>query len=621
MIGVKLGNRYELVEKIGEGGMAVVYKAKCHILNRFVAIKILKSEFNKDEEFVEKFKREASASAGLSHNNIVRIFDIGSEDNVNYIVMEYVDGKTLKEIIKENVRLSYSKSVDIAIQIAKALICAHQNGIVHRDIKPQNILVTKEGVVKVADFGIAKASNSVTITNSNKVIGSAHYFSPEQAKGSVVDCRTDIYSLGIVIYEMVTGVVPYDAESPVSVAIMHIQQQVIPPKLLVTDIFDSLNDLILKAIEKDPAYRYQSAVEILNDLEKIRNDPNYVIVSSKNENDYTMVMEPINIDKEIKTPIKTSVVENKKKLSSFKKAALITISFLLLIIIGWGLGAWAGKFNSPGSITIPDIVGLSSSDAKKAVEAAGLVYVEAGSEASDKAKGIVINSSPVQGIKVLANSEVRVTLSSGAKQITVPDVKNINIANAKEIIKNENLTVGNITYDYSDTVPKDSVASQTPNADETASAGDKVDLFVSKGPSVETAEVPDLTGKTFDQAKILLENAGFKVGTATAVDNFTDETQNGLIWLQTPVKGTASKGSAVDFSYYVFKVKVPYFVNSSADSAKSSASKLGLVLKFVDDNGNDVTPGKHDTVTSQDMTKDSAVVKGSVVTLTVNTAQ
>ncbi|WP_243128883.1 Stk1 family PASTA domain-containing Ser/Thr kinase [Clostridium novyi] len=293
MTGTILGNRYELLQKIGEGGMAEVYKAKCHLLNRYVAVKILKNQYSDNMEFVNKFKQEAAAAASLSHNNIVGIYDIGSENNINYIVMEYIDGKTLKQIINENQVLKYNKAIEIASQIAKALECAHNNNIIHRDVKPHNILVTKDGIIKVTDFGIAKATSSVTITNSDKIIGSAHYISPEQAKGKFVDCKTDIYSLGIILYEMVTGEVPYDGESPVSVALKHVQEQVIPPIKVNPNIPESLNKLILKAVEKEPYKRYQSAHDILMDLEKIQQNPNTNIAANVEENEYTKIMSPI----------------------------------------------------------------------------------------------------------------------------------------------------------------------------------------------------------------------------------------------------------------------------------------------------------------------------------------
>ncbi len=299
MIGTTLGNRYEVLEKIGEGGMAIVYKGKDKLLNRNVAVKILKEQFSSDTEFVKKFKREATAAASLSNNHIVNIYDVGSDNDINYIIMEYVSGKTLKQVIKENGKLAPNRAVELSIQIVKALECAHKNNIIHRDIKPHNILVTDDGTAKVTDFGIAKASNSVTITNSNRIMGSAHYFSPEQAKGSFVDFRTDIYSLGIVMYEMVTGRVPYDADSPVSVALKHIQEPVVPPKELDENIPDSLNKLILKAVEKEPIRRYQTMTAMLLDLNKIQNNQNPNIVDDDFEEDMTRIMDPADVNNAI----------------------------------------------------------------------------------------------------------------------------------------------------------------------------------------------------------------------------------------------------------------------------------------------------------------------------------
>ena len=246
MNGEVLGNRYELLEKVGEGGMAIVYKARCNKLNRFVAVKILKKEYADNKEIVDKFKNEAMAVAKLSDSNIVNVLDVGTDDNENYIVMEYVNGKTLKELVEEYGKLNYDRAVTISLQIANALECAHKNGIVHRDIKPQNILVTEEGIAKVTDFGIAKSTDSGTLTNTSTILGSAHYFSPEQAKGAMVDFRSDIYSLGIVMYEMVTGDVPFDGESPVTIALKHIQENPINTRIINPKIPDRYSEIILK---------------------------------------------------------------------------------------------------------------------------------------------------------------------------------------------------------------------------------------------------------------------------------------------------------------------------------------------------------------------------------------
>ena len=373
MIGTMLGNRYELLEKIGEGGMALVYKAKCHLLDRYVAVKVLKEEFSSDTEFVEKFKREATSAASLSDNNIVNIYDVGSQGDINYIVMEYVKGKTLKEIIREEGKITTVRTANLATQIAKALECAHRNNIIHRDIKPHNILVTDEGLVKVTDFGIAKASNSVTITNSSKIMGSAHYFSPEQAKGSFVDCRTDIYSLGIVIYEMATGRVPYDAESPVSVALKHIQEPVVAPKELNGSIPESLNKLILKAVEKEPIKRYQTIKDMLLDLKKIENKQEFNIHTNQLENDMTRIMDPIviddkydyeeNEDKDKKRP------KNKNGIDSKKKKTIMGIAIALLVIVIGGVSGYFA-YSKMSDVTakdtiVPNIVGMKQEDAKK----------------------------------------------------------------------------------------------------------------------------------------------------------------------------------------------------------------------------------------------------------------
>ncbi|MEG1870655.1 MAG: protein kinase, partial [Peptostreptococcaceae bacterium] len=299
MIGMTLGDRYELLEIIGEGGMAIVYRARDKKLNRMVAVKILKKEFADNKDISEKFKKEATAIANLSDMNIVNVLDVGheEEDNTDYFVMELVEGKTLKEIIISNGKIGWSTASTIAIQVAKALDCAHRNGIIHRDVKPQNILITEHGDVKVTDFGIAKSATSSTITNTTTIMGSAHYLSPEQAKGTFIDCRTDLYSLGIVLYEMVTARLPFDGESPVTIALKHIQEEPTEPKKINELIPESLNNFILKAISKDPILRYQTAKEMIADLQRIKENPMSVIKTvAQNDGGRTIVMAPIKAD-------------------------------------------------------------------------------------------------------------------------------------------------------------------------------------------------------------------------------------------------------------------------------------------------------------------------------------
>ena len=350
MIGTLLLNRYELLEKIGEGGMGTVYKAKCHLLNRFVAVKILKTELSNDEEFLRRFKREATSIAKLSHQNIVGVLDVGEENNINFIVMEYINGKTLKQVIKDDGRLSSKKTINIVLQIAKALECAHKNNIIHRDIKPDNIMIKEDHTVKVMDFGIAKVADSRTVTNSNKVMGSVRYFSPEQAKGVYVDCRTDIYSLGIVMYEMVTGKVPYNADSAITIAMMHIQEPPTAPKEVITDIPENINQVILKAMEKEPIKRYQTATEMIAILSAIKENPNYIIKVNNDlddatkiisdlivpdlKNDSTTVMSKSEIAELTKNKKDSEVLPRNKKPRRNKNAKIIILSIILVMIAG-----------------------------------------------------------------------------------------------------------------------------------------------------------------------------------------------------------------------------------------------------------------------------------------------
>lgn len=574
MIGTMLGNRYELLEKIGEGGMALVYKAKCHLLNRYVAVKILKEQYSDDKEFVGKFKREATAAASLSDNNIVNIYDVGTQGDINYIVMEYVKGKTLKEIIREEGRVSTSKSVDYAIQIAKALECAHKNNIIHRDIKPHNILVTEEGLIKVTDFGIAKASNSVTITNSSKIMGSAHYFSPEQARGSFVDVRTDIYSLGIVIYEMVTGRVPYDAESPVSVALKHIQEPVVPPRQINGNIPESLNKLILKAVEKEPIKRYQTIKDMLLDLKKIENNQELRISTSDFDDDMTRIMDPIVIDDDydekdsslenVKKNRKSSGSDRRRAIDSRKRKTLMGAAIAVLIIV---IGAVSGYFaysklgSDAGETVVPNIVGMNQEDAKKLVEEKKLKFVAVAKEKSDKPEGTVLRTYPEPGTKVKVNSEVRVNISSGQEQLGVPNLVGVDLEQAKDIIISSGLNIGSITYKNSNTVPSNAVISQSPEPDTDADPDTKVSLVVSKGPEVKYTTVPDVSGQNIEEAASAMANAGLKV--ARNPVNTADKSLDGKVANQSIGSGQQVKaGTTISLSYYKYTEPV----NKPADA-------------------------------------------------------
>ncbi|MDD7793745.1 Stk1 family PASTA domain-containing Ser/Thr kinase [Clostridium sp. 'White wine YQ'] len=526
---ILLGERYELLEQIGEGGMSFVYKAIDKKLNRFVAVKILKKDFINNADIVEKFKKEATAIANLSDPNIVNVLDVGTQDQAHYIVMEYVKGSTLKEFIRDKGRLSYDLSINIAIQVARALDCAHKNNIIHRDIKPQNILVTEDGTIKVTDFGIAKSTNSSTIINTSNIIGSAHYFSPEQAKGNYIDSRTDLYSLGVVIYEMVTGRLPFDADSPVSVALKHIQEDVVPPKNINSTIPDSLNKLILKAMEKAQIKRYQSAKELIGDLEKIKNDPNVVIGSVPvNQDEFTRVMAPVNVPTTPK-PTASKIANNDweddeedewddededENKSKKTKIRIILGLVFALILVAAGVGTYfiTRNTNSNESITVPTgLVNSPKEDVQKKLEALGLVMDIGGEEKSDKPEGTVLSVTPNEGSAVKKNDHIRVIISGGVTKLKAPGLTTLNIEDAKKFLSNENIQLGNVTYEYSDSIPKDQVISQTPEAGTEMSQNNKIDLVVSKGPEIKNTNVPSLIGLSEADARNALTAAKLQV--------------------------------------------------------------------------------------------------------------
>lgn len=555
MEGTVLGSRYELIEKIGEGGMSVVYKARCNKLNRFVAVKVLKNEFCNNDEIVEKFKNEAKSIATLSDNNIVNVLDVGTQDDIHYIVMEYVKGKTLKDVIKQVGKMNYETAISIAIQIAKALDCAHRNKIIHRDVKPQNILVTEDGIMKVTDFGIAKSATSATITNTTTIMGSAHYLSPEQAKGSFIDCRTDLYSLGIVLYEMVTGTLPFEADSPVTIALKHIQEKAVEPKQINSKIPDSLNTLINKAMEKDPNKRYQTAKELINDLQKIKDNPNAVIDSSEDDmNQQTIVMSSAAVTEEIKKQKTVNNNDNaseyyddedeyedddeyyydddddftsQKRNKTILKVILGTVAVLFLVGLGVLAINFMGGSSSTKEVEVPNIVGEDVDKAKTELENLNLVLVEAETEASDEKEGTILKTNPKAGTKVKEKSEVRVVVSSGSKSQKMPDVREYTLEKAKTILESRNLKVSSTTEQYSDTVPAGEVISQNPEPDTEVSSDEVITLVISLGPKEvkkQYVTVPSVSGMQLADGQKALSDAGINfvvkyVDTQNAVED------------------------------------------------------------------------------------------------------
>lgn len=524
MIGEVLGNRYELIEKIGEGGMAIVYKARDNKLNRLVAVKILKKEFANNKDISDKFKKEATALANFSDANIVNILDVGHEEegNIDYFVMEYVSGKTLKELIVENGKLNYTVSIGIATQIAKALECAHKNNIIHRDVKPQNILVTESGMVKVTDFGIAKSSTSATITNTTTIMGSAHYLSPEQAKGTFIDLRSDIYSLGIVLYEMVTGILPFDAESPVTIALKHIQSEPIDPKKYAHSIPDGLNNLIIKCMSKEPINRYQNCRELINDLQKIKENPNTSInAKMKYDDDRTIIMEPIRPESIVNTDVNVerkkssytkadfendedeneeeheedfrSSTTNLKKNNNSKKnnnknktiiiIGAIAIAVLLIGGIAFGYKSLTGgnsSISSSKTVPVPDITGMTVENATKELKKVGLKIKVVETIESDKEENTIVEMNPVADTEAKKGDTIEVKISGGLSKVIVPDLRDYDVNYIKDLLKQKGLD-WNINYQYSENIKSGYLISQYPERDSEVVKGSVIELTISQG--------------------------------------------------------------------------------------------------------------------------------------------
>lgn len=511
---IVLGNRYNLIEKIGEGGMALVYKAKCQLLNRFVAVKILRQEFTKDEEFIKRFKRESLAAASLSHPNVVGIYDVGEQEGIYYIVMEYVSGKTLKEYIKENEKLNYREVLNISTQIANALDHAHKNGVIHRDIKPHNILVTEDNIIKVTDFGIARASNSSTIANTGSIMGSVHYFSPEQARGGYSDHRTDIYSLGVVIYEMLTGSLPYDADSPVTVALKHIQEDFVQPTIIDNTIPEAVNDIVVKAMEKDMANRYQTIRELIDDIEIARINPYQKIIHVEKTSQLTQIIHSEEIDEALNKYNKTKM--KKKGI----KVLIILVSIIILALVLFTAGIYGyNKYFLVKDVTVPQITGLSEDTGKQVITDDKLLFREGDKVFSDKPINEILRVSPEEGTVVKVGATITATISAGKEQVEVPDLTNKSIGDVESILSQARLKKGVTTTQNSDIVPKDFIISQDPGINKTVSVWSKIKLVISDGPLIKTTIVPELTGKTEDEAKNALKAANLTLGKITYEQN------------------------------------------------------------------------------------------------------
>ena len=599
--GMFVGDRYEIVNKIGTGGMSDVYKAKDHTLGRFVAIKVLKPEFSEDVNFVTKFRTEAQSAAGLEHPNIVNIYDVGSENGMHYIVMEYVEGITLKTYIEKKGQLTFKEAVSIAIQVGRGIEAAHNKGIIHRDIKPQNIIISTEGKVKVTDFGIARAATSNTI--SSDVMGSVHYASPEQARNGFVDGKSDIYSLGIVMYEMVTGRVPFDGDTTVAVAIQHLQEEIVPPSAYAPNLPISMEKIILKCTQKNPDRRYESMTALLADLRKALISPNedfVVIAPVSQEKTRVIGEEEINKIKQETSNIYLSdedvVSHNQNHRDKFEKrdrfeeddeddeeaydddeleemnpkmdkaitimgiaAGVIIVALIIFILVSFfgdfKFGGSSNKANTETSetqadgIEVPDLKGLTFDEAKEQLNAKGLGIKNAGTVASDQYdEGQIVSQTPDALTKAEANTTVEVTLSSGKGEVSVPSVTGMDETTAYNTLTNSGFTPVK-DYAYSADVAQGNVIEQSPNAGSLAKSGDNVKIVISRGKEqAETTSVavPGVTGLTEDAARSAIQNVGLAVGNVSSA--YSDSVASGQIISQSPVVDTAvDAGTAVDF--------------------------------------------------------------------------
>ena len=551
-----LAGRYELIEKIGEGGMAVVYKGKDRLLNRYVAIKILRPEYTKDEQFIESFRRESQAAAGLSHPNIVGVYDVGKEGNIHFIVMELIDGKTLSEVIKEKGRLEYKEAINITLQVASALGLAHKNQITHRDIKPHNILITSTGVAKLADFGIAKAVSAATIAGgSNKIMGSVHYFSPEQARGAYVDERSDIYSLGIVLFEMLTGKVPFDGDNPVSIALMHINDPMPSLTKEVPGVPPQLEKIVNKATEKYQSNRYRNVDEMISDLEDIEFVTKVIgknaFAVEDNSSDASQPKQerkngeeaPVPARKERQRNERSDSSKDKNKMTLFIVIGVVIVAIAALI----GLGSMLGWFGGSDEITVPNFVGKTLEEATAEAEEKGLVIQEGDLVFSpDQEEGFIASQNPASGSKVTEGKVITVNISKGKKDGVVPKIEGMDYDEAKEYLESFGFKMGpGVTVDSP--LPKGIIVSQSVPYGTQAKSGTEINVEISNGKGKEMVKVPNLIGRTPDEANSLLSQAGLSTNGSVVYEEVEGMAQNLVFWQSIAADTEVEKGTAVDY--------------------------------------------------------------------------
>ncbi len=627
LIGKMLNNRYEVLEKIGNGGMATVYKAKCHVLNRYVAIKILKDEFTTDSEFIKKFNTEAQSAASLAHPNIVQIYDVCNEDNLYYIVMELIQGKTLKEIITEDGILSWKWSVNIAIQIASALETAHKNSIIHRDIKPHNIIITEDGIAKVTDFGIAKAVSNSTITAFGTTIGSVHYFSPEHARGGYTDAKSDLYSLGIVMYEMLTGKVPFDADTPVSVALKQVQEEPVDPMKYNENIPVSVNRIILKAMQKDPNLRYQNATEMVQDLSLALKKPNedFVVLATRSDDSptqkiptlYEIEMEKNNDRKAPKIDESKSKNAKENKIKAFyenhKWAKPVTILLVAVILFVVAMFGTIGFLNAdrPAQVQIPNVAGtndekrMSKDEAIKALNDLGIKDITVEEEYNDDVEeGYVISQTPEyqSNFTINVTQPIKLIVSKGQKIVTLPKrIKGKNIEDVKEELDELELKY-EIKEETSETVEAGIVIDVDPEAGEEITAATVVNITVSKGSAYKDVTVPSTVGDSEEKAYQTLSALGLVVNITYEEDSSKSDR---VVISQNPINKTIKEGESVNIVVNKQPTRSTLTVNVNLKSLMNYTEPKPVTESKTDEFGNTV----QNTVSVPEVEKATVVIE------------
>lgn len=619
--GIFLGKRYEVLSKIGAGGMADVYKGKDHMLKRYVAIKVLKREYREDSTFVKKFRSEAQAAAGLMHPNIVNVYDVGEDRGLYYMVMELVEGITLKEYIDRKERLSPNEVISIAIQMCNGIDAAHERQIVHRDIKPHNVIISKDGKVKVTDFGIAKATTSTTVSTS--AMGSVHYTSPEQARGGYVDIKSDIYSAGITLYEMVTGHVPFNGETAVEVAVKHLQDEITPPSESVADIPYSLEQIILKCTQKNSERRYSSMGELIQDLKHSLVDPegdfvkmiplnnadtviiteddlndirgaytedepdsDYGYEEDEDEDDGGYSDDDYEDDEDDGDDSFRDSDEVNPRMNKVIKILTIVVALLILIVLGVVVGRASGLLrfgqgteavDSEGRLKVPSVEGKKEGEAKEILEKAGLkCKVKARRQSKKYDEGYVIEQSPAEGKRVKKGTEIEIVVSSGrtAEEETVPDVTGMDEAAAQKLLNDKGFSKVTTEAVYSEE-PQGTVIGTDPASGTKTAKDTEIIMKVSKGS--EKITVPNVVGKSENDAKNEITGAGLQVSSVNT--EYSESYAAGIVIRQEPAGGKVDKGTSVSLVVSLGKEpgpKVPSVVGTSESNARQMIINAGL---------------------------------------------